>query len=89
MKRVAIVEPVRTAVGAFGGTLRPVKAEDLAAVVIKAVVERTGIDPARIDDVAFAQGSRVRLTFRRLFSAGGVANYFWKAQQVPAAEEGH
>jgi acetyl-CoA C-acetyltransferase len=55
MRRVAIVEPVRTAVGAFGGTLRPVRAEDLAAAVVKALVERTGIDPARIEDVAFAQ----------------------------------
>ncbi|MFJ2759014.1 acetyl-CoA C-acetyltransferase [Nocardioides sp. NPDC087217] len=55
LRRVAIVEPVRTAVGGFGGTLRPVKAEDLAAEVIKAVVDRTDIDPARIEDVAFAQ----------------------------------
>ncbi len=55
MRRVAIVEPVRTAVGAFGGSLRPVRAEDLAATVIKALVERTGIDPGRIEDVAFAQ----------------------------------
>ncbi|HWU20035.1 MAG TPA: acetyl-CoA C-acetyltransferase [Nocardioides sp.] len=54
-RRVAIVDPVRTAVGAFGGALRPVAAEDLAAEVIKALVERSGIDPARIEDVAFAQ----------------------------------
>ncbi|MFT4263845.1 MAG: acetyl-CoA C-acetyltransferase [Nocardioides sp.] len=55
MRRVAIVEPVRTAVGGFGGSLLPVKAEDLAAQVVKALVERTGVDPGRIDDVAFAQ----------------------------------
>ncbi|MBF6149506.1 acetyl-CoA C-acetyltransferase [Nocardia niigatensis] len=55
MKRAAIVSPLRTPVGTFGGTLRPVPAEDLAAHIIKAVVERSGIDPARIDDVAFAQ----------------------------------
>lgn len=55
MRRAAIVEPVRTAVGAFGGTLRPVPAHDLAAAVIKALVDRTGIDPARVEDVIFAQ----------------------------------
>jgi len=55
MRRAAIVAPLRTPVGAFGGSLRPVSAEDLAATVIKAVVQRSGIDPQRIDDVAFAQ----------------------------------
>jgi len=55
MRRAAIVAPVRTPVGAFGGTLRPVPVEDLAATVIKAVVERSGIDPERIEDVAMAQ----------------------------------
>ncbi|HXW45100.1 MAG TPA: acetyl-CoA C-acetyltransferase [Streptosporangiaceae bacterium] len=54
-RRAAIVAPVRTPVGTFGGSLRTVPVEDLAASVIKAVVARTGIDPERIDDVAFAQ----------------------------------
>ncbi len=55
MRRVAIVAPVRTGVGAFGGTLRPVPAHDLAASVLKSLVERSSIDPARIDDVCIAQ----------------------------------
>lgn len=55
MKRAAIVSPLRTPVATFGGALRTVPAEDLAATVIKAVVERSGVDPSRIDDVAFAQ----------------------------------
>ncbi|MFD7179709.1 acetyl-CoA C-acetyltransferase [Streptomyces sp. NPDC059904] len=55
MRRAAIVSPVRTPVGAFGGALRTVPVEDLAATVIKAVIERTGIDPERIEDVAMAQ----------------------------------
>ncbi|WP_370289724.1 acetyl-CoA C-acetyltransferase [Nocardioides sp.] len=54
-RRVAIVGPVRTPVGTFGGSLRPVRAEDLAATVITALVDRTGVDPAAIEDVAFAQ----------------------------------
>ncbi|WP_255440645.1 acetyl-CoA C-acetyltransferase [Paracoccus sp. MC1854] len=55
MRRAAIVMPLRTPVGAFGGTLRPLTAEKLGAVVAKAVVERSGLDPERIDDVVFAQ----------------------------------
>ena len=55
MRRAAIVSPVRTPVGAFGGALRTVPVEDLAGPVITAVVERTGIDPERIEDVVFAQ----------------------------------
>ena len=55
MKRAAIVAPLRTPVGAFGGALKPVPVEELGAVVARAVVQRTGLDPARIDDVVFAQ----------------------------------
>ena len=53
MRRAAIVSPLRTAVGAFGGALTPLKMEDLGTIVLKALVERTGIDPGRIDDVIF------------------------------------
>lgn len=55
MKRAALVAPVRTAVGRFGGGLRDVPAETLASTVIKETVRRSGIDPARIDDVAMGQ----------------------------------
>jgi acetyl-CoA C-acetyltransferase len=55
MKRAAIVAPLRTPVGAFGGALKPVPVEELGAIVARAVVQRTGLDPARIDDVVFAQ----------------------------------
>ncbi len=51
MKEVVIVEAVRTAVGRFGGALRDVPPEDLAAIVIKEVVNRTRIDPDSIDEV--------------------------------------
>ncbi|HEV8314490.1 MAG TPA: acetyl-CoA C-acetyltransferase [Burkholderiaceae bacterium] len=55
MRRAAIVSPLRTAVGAFGGTLRSLPADQLAATILKALIERSGIDPARIDDVVMAQ----------------------------------
>jgi acetyl-CoA C-acetyltransferase len=55
MTRAAIVSPLRTPIGRFLGALAPLPAEVLAAHVIAAIVERTKIDPARIDDVVFAQ----------------------------------
>jgi acetyl-CoA C-acetyltransferase len=55
MRRAAIVAPLRTPVGTFGGALRPLRAEDLAAHIIKAVVAQSGVDPALIEDVVFAQ----------------------------------
>lgn len=56
MRRAAIVQPVRTPVGKFQGALSAIPAGELGAIVIKALVERTKIDPERIDDVVFAQG---------------------------------
>ena len=55
MRRAAIVNPLRTPVGTFGGSLRPLRAEDLASHVIKAVVTQSNIDPRFIEDVVFAQ----------------------------------
>ncbi len=55
MRRAAIVSPLRTAVGGFGGSLRPVPVEKLGGTVVKAVLQQTGLDPALIEDVVFAQ----------------------------------
>lgn len=53
MKDVVIASACRTAIGAFGGTLRDLHTTKIASVAMKAAVERAGIDPARIDDVRF------------------------------------
>jgi len=45
------VQAVRTPVGKHGGSLANVRPDDLAAIPIKAVVERSGVDPSSIDDV--------------------------------------
>ena len=55
MRNAAIVSPVRTPVGGFGGTLRDVPAEDLGALVIRELLARTGLDPERVDDVVLGQ----------------------------------
>jgi len=56
MRRAAIVSPIRTPVGKYLGALSDLTAGELGAVILKALVERTGVDPEKIDDVIFAQG---------------------------------
>ena len=56
MREVAIVSPVRTAVGNFGGGMRDIPAAELGSIVIKEVLNRTGLDPAVVDDVILGQG---------------------------------
>lgn len=56
MRRAAIVSPLRTPVGKFQGALASIQAGDLGAIVIRALIDRTRVDPERIDDVVFAQG---------------------------------
>ena len=52
MKDVVIVEAVRTAVGKFGGSLKPLSAADLAVSVMKAALERSGVEADAVDEVA-------------------------------------
>lgn len=49
--RAVIVEAVRTPIGRHGGALAGVRPDDLAALVIGAVVDRAGLDPTIVDDV--------------------------------------
>src|SRR2546423_2789318 len=52
MNRTAVIcEPLRTPVGRFGGALRDVPPQRLAATVISALLARTGLDPAAVDEV--------------------------------------
>ncbi len=55
MRPAAHGRPRRPPVGGFGGALRPVPVEVLGGTVTKAVLEKTGLDPALIEDVVFAQ----------------------------------
>jgi acetyl-CoA acyltransferase len=54
MKDVFIIDAVRTAIGSFGGSLAPVRTDDLGAVVMKELMARnTNFDPKEIEDVIF------------------------------------
>lgn len=51
MKEVVIVDAIRTPIGSLGGVLAAVRPDDLAALVIKALVERNHLDPSLIEEV--------------------------------------
>jgi 3-oxoadipyl-CoA thiolase len=53
MTEALIIDAVRTPIGRYAGALSSVRPDDLAAAVIKAVVERTGVNPSLVDDVVF------------------------------------
>ena len=53
MREAVVVEAVRTAVGKRNGGLAGVHAADLSAVVLRALVDRTGLDPEVVDDVVW------------------------------------
>jgi acetyl-CoA C-acetyltransferase len=55
MPEAVICEPLRTAVGGYGGVFKTVPATELAATVLRTLLDRTGIDPATVDDVIFGQ----------------------------------
>ncbi len=51
LREAWIVDAVRTPIGRYGGALASVRPDDLAALVLRAVVDRSGIDGAEIEDV--------------------------------------
>jgi 3-oxoadipyl-CoA thiolase len=51
LREAWIIEAVRTPIGRYGGALAAVRPDDLAAVVLRAVVDRAGVDPALVEDV--------------------------------------
>jgi len=53
MRDVVIVSACRTAIGAFGGSLRDSSAAQLASITMREAVQRSGIDPEMIDDVRY------------------------------------
>ncbi|WP_408586187.1 acetyl-CoA C-acetyltransferase [Novosphingobium sp.] len=82
LRRVAIVAPIRTAVGKFGGSLSSMNAGQLGAVILKALMERTKIDPARVDDVIFAQGYGSG-------EAPAIGHWAWLAAGLPLEVPGY
>ncbi|GAB4423347.1 MAG: thiolase family protein [Anaerolineae bacterium] len=58
MKEVVIIDAIRTPIGAYGGGLSSVRPDDLLAHTYRALIERTGVDPALLDDVYAGCGNQ-------------------------------
>ncbi|WP_072380654.1 acetyl-CoA C-acetyltransferase [Novosphingobium sp. NDB2Meth1] len=82
LTRAAICAPIRTAVGKFGGALADLNAGQLGAVILKALMERTKIDPARVDDVVFSQGYGNA-------EAPAIGHWSWLAAGLPLEVPGY
>ncbi len=82
LRRAAIVSPLRTPVGKFLGSLAPLEAGPLGAVILKALIERSGIDPERVDDVVFSQGYGSA-------EAPAIGHWSWLAAGLPLEVPGY
>lgn len=82
IRRAAICTPLRTPVGSFLGTLAPLEAGALGAIILKALIERSGIDPERVDDVIFAQGYGSG-------EAPAIGRWAWLAAGLPIETPGY
>lgn len=54
---IVLCSPLRTPVGRYGGVFTDVPVQELAATVVRAVIERTGLDPKDVDDLILGQAS--------------------------------
>ncbi len=77
MAEAFIIDAARTPVGKRGGALSQVHPADLGAHILKAIVERTGVDPATVDDVIFGCIDQVGP------QAGDIARTSWLAAGFP------
>ncbi len=81
MKDVVIVDAVRTPVGSFGGSLAGVSAVELGTLAVKELIKRTGVDPARIDELIYGcvlQAGQGQNVARQVLIKAGIP------QEVPA-----
>ena len=82
MPEAYIIDAVRTPVGRRGGGLAAVHSADLGAHAIKALIERTGVDPERVDDVVFGCVDTIGP------QAGDIARTAWLAAGLPEGVPG-
>jgi acetyl-CoA C-acetyltransferase len=82
MPEAYIIDAVRTPVGRRGGGLAAVHSADLGAHSIKALIERTGVDPERVDDVVFGCVDTIGP------QAGDIARTAWLAAGLPEGVPG-
>lgn len=83
MKKVVIVNAVRTPVGRFGGALTELQQAELGAIVLKEIIKRTVIEPAKVNDVllgcAYQSGYRLNCARQAVFLGQGFQSRFLPA----------
>lgn len=57
-REVYVIDAVRTPIGRYGGALSCLRPDDLAATVVRAILERTGVPHERVDDVYFGAANQ-------------------------------
>ncbi len=81
MKEAVLVNAVRTPVGSFGGSLTSVPVVELGALVVRELINRTGVDPDEVDDLIFGcvlQAGQGQNVARQIVIKAGIP------QKVPA-----
>src|SRR2546425_2476101 len=58
MEKAVIVDALRTPIGRYAGTLKDIRPDDLAALVVREAVRRNQLDPASIEDVYFGDANQ-------------------------------
>ncbi len=59
MERVVILSGVRTPIGAFGGSMKAVPVYELGALVLNEAIKRSGLQPAHVEEVIWANPTRM------------------------------
>jgi acetyl-CoA acetyltransferase family protein len=72
MTAAYVYDAVRTPFGRYGKGLADVRPDDLAAAVMRATIERTGLDPSRIDDILFGDANQAGEDNRNVARFGGL-----------------
>ncbi len=82
LRRVAICKPLRTPVGKYLGSLAPLEVGALGAVILQALVDRSGVNPERVADVVFSQGYGSG-------EAPAIGHWSWLAAGLPLEVPGY
>ena len=82
LKKVVITEAVRTPWGVPGGTLEPLMSSDLSAPMLKALLERAGLEPSAVDQVIFGQAHPSTMP-------NNIGHYAWLKAELPVEVPGY
>ena len=82
MKKVVITQAARTPWGVPGGTLEPLMSSDMAAPMLKALLERGGVEPTDVDQVIFGQAHPSTMP-------NNIGHYAWLKAELPVEVPGH